>query len=861
MAATQSAIYAVVNRQLWRYENESTGWENIGSKKDSFFGYVEAVSASADGQTIYAMDWNGLNRRKENEDWTLIAPQDELYKSYIPHELITSMASNRLAVSNDGQTLYIDSRYPQVKPHLQEKIKKGLITRDGLIPAEHIWALRENEIKALWNDRIDLEDYFWGKNDPLGNIPFRTYYPDNIELGPDGVYVARQYTLDDNDKDSYLKVFKWNWETGWQDYSKGLDGNFTPSGFGVSAASNGMWVSNMIDWAYWRNKEGVWTRLPQSLVSKWINNILIDPNSPNVAYLGTNNGIYWTFGNNNWKLSLIGGESEGSANISEQLKVNLITYHPGWKVPLIATDKGVYFAVVSQQQNWLLAFWGTAKRVYQDNYTSPLFWFINLISVYLLGIVALLISAWKGGSTIFARTALISFAAKPLLIAPGLGRWILFIGYRHRLTGIHTINENAKSYFGLPAKDSKNSIILPDSTGSILHERISDELRPQKPTLIIGKGGAGKSTLLTQWAFLALRGKISDSLKGFRPVIVPASYYGGSLIKAITDTLRERDGVAVDEKIVHAQLQSGKFLILFDGVSEVVNNPNQSLKEILRTASNADYKKCRFLIATRPLAGIAPDMYTIYLQPLTSDVISVLLPRYHLGPERENRIRRQLQSFGDKPIEPLLFSMAMAQSTTEQMSASRSQLYERYFRRLLRLESESDDISWEGWRTALETIAHWFLLDTGRRGVGLPYRHLVKLITGRSGDKQAGENLVEALRRDFHLSASDEVGLLQKLKAAGLLQSGRRWCFAHDTYEEYFAASALVSHLELKGNWPYLKKWLSSFEQEQGFCEVIEFINEMIEDEARQQLMKLKLPATWRDLLQRKGGNLAAEGE
>jgi predicted NACHT family NTPase len=367
--------------------------------------------------------------------------------------------------------------------------------------------------------------------------------------------------------------------------------------------------------------------------------------------------------------------------------------------------------------------------------------------------------------------------------------------------------------------------------------------------MLLGKGGAGKSTLLARWVYLGLTSQLPASLRGFRPVLVPASYYEKSLLKAIADTLRERDGIAVDESVVQAQLQSGKYLILFDGISEVDSDKLQAINDIIRTARNADFQNCRFLISTRPLEGIPADVSTFQLQPLTVNVILDLLPRYDLERERENLLRRQLQSFGDKPVEPLLFTMALDQSGSGQLSTTRSQLYERYFRRLLR--AESDETSWAGWRAALEKLAEWFLLDTGRRGVGLPYEPLVDLIAGKKGDGAAAGNLLERLRRFYRLPAKDELDLLQHLQASGLLQGGRRWRFAHDTFEEYFAASCLVSRLDKDDQLPRLDKWIGIHEQEVEFCEVLDFVKEMTDAAARRRIVKIGVPASWQERLEK----------
>jgi 5'(3')-deoxyribonucleotidase len=58
-------------------------------------------------------------------------------------------------------------------------------------------------------------------------------------------------------------------------------------------------------------------------------------------------------------------------------------------------------------------------------------------------------------------------------------------------------------------------------------------------------------------------------MSGFLAVLVPAGFYSKTLIQTIADTSRERDSVAVTSEMVIAQLQSGHFLVLFDGLTEV----------------------------------------------------------------------------------------------------------------------------------------------------------------------------------------------------------------------------------------------------------------------------------------------------
>ncbi|MDQ3802885.1 MAG: hypothetical protein M3416_03410 [Acidobacteriota bacterium] len=498
------------------------------------------------------------------------------------------------------------------------------------------------------------------------------------------------------------------------------------------------------------------------------------------------------------------------------------------------------------------------SEFYRKYHQSAWFWPLTVLGgflvTYALGMGALLLLAWRRGSIIFSRTFLISVAAKPLLVAPALGRRILFLGYRKRAARLRDVRRASEDYYGLPAEDSGGLIPL-DPRGESLHARIAAALGPQQPVLLVGKGGAGKSTVLARLTHLAVEGRLPPPLKGLVPVLVPASYYSTSLVRAVADTLRARDGVAVDEQIVKGQLQSGGFLILFDGVSEVITPTQESLEEILRTARHADYRGCRFIVSTRPLDPAPADAAAIQLHPLTLDVVSYLLEHSSLHAARRHRVLRQLRHFGQKPIAPLLFSMVVEAQEDQQASSTRSQIYERYFRELLR--AGKDDNLWSGWQRALETLALHTLIETGRRGVGLPHERLMNLIGERQVDGQTVESLSKRLYRLYHLPVKDELDLLNQLLAAGLLQRGRRWRFAHDTFEEFFAASHIVSYFDSNEAWPPLDEWRGSQELEQAFTEVLEFVREMMDEHSKARAASANLPERWRDCLAESPGGEA----
>jgi hypothetical protein len=140
------------------------------------------------------------------------------------------------------------------------------------------------------------------------------------------------------------------------------------------------------------------------------------------------------------------------------------------------------------------------QRYHQRIWFWPLSLLGTFVTTYVVGMAILLLLARQRGSMVFSRTWLISVAAKPLLIAPGLGRRVLFLGYERRLGNRTRIKRVSENYFGLPAQDA-NGFISADSTGDELHIRIAQALGPQQPILLVGKGGAGKSTVLSRLTY------------------------------------------------------------------------------------------------------------------------------------------------------------------------------------------------------------------------------------------------------------------------------------------------------------------------------------------------------------------------
>jgi hypothetical protein len=519
----------------------------------------------------------------------------------------------------------------------------------------------------------------------------------------------------------------------------------------------------------------------------------------------------------------------------------------------IGTDYGVYLLEDKlHRQGWLERTWRDGTELWEKYSKEPWFWpvsvIISAITAYTLAALAIFLLAWKGIGGWLGADWLLTLVTKPMEIFPRLLRWVLFFGYRKRLLRLPEMVEVQERYFGLPALFSGGTATDPDAEGDRLHKQIASVLANSNCLLIEGEGGAGKSTVLARLATLGLAGKLPAELRSCIPLYIPASAYESDLIQATTDTLKRRDGIPLDRHgdIIRQQLQAGGFLVLFDGVSEIDGDKAKALAKMVALASEKEMRGSWFIFCTRPLKRTPDGLPVARLQPLEMKVIQkIYLPmRSGLDPEQQKQVLRQLRSFGTGPIEPLLLTLAINDSLNSTIATTKASLFERYFRRLLRVQGESDQTSWEGWRTILETFADWFMLDTGRRGVGLSHRVLVRFMGGSGLSK----SLLARIESEYGLAFPNEISVLQQLASVGILTSGIHWLFRHDSFEAYFAASRVLMGLEDEDPVD-LQIWTGPSAKE--FLPVIEFLREMGTPALIEKLFLETpgIPGIWRDVL------------
>ena len=108
----------------------------------------------------------------------------------------------------------------------------------------------------------------------------------------------------------------------------------------------------------------------------------------------------------------------------------------------------------------------------------------------------------------------------------------------------------------------------------------------------------------------------------------------------------------------------------------------------------------------------------------------------------------------------------------------------------------------------------------------MPHRSLLDAIAGRG--VPTAQSLFTQLKRYYRLAAKDELEIVETLASASLLRSDKNWKFAHDAYEEFFAASRLRSALAPSQPCPISDKWMT---RPRELDEVFSYLRELIAEE------------------------------
>ena len=310
---------------------------------------------------------------------------------------------------------------------------------------------------------------------------------------------------------------------------------------------------------------------------------------------------------------------------------------------------------------------------------------------------------------------------------------------------------------------------------------------------IIGTAGSGKSTLV-KYLFV-------DAIKSnFRiPIKVELRYlnnYNGNLISYIKDEIIKFSEIAQSERIVERLLNSGQFVVFFDGYDEIASNRKEEItKDICKVTKK--YKSNKYILTSRPFVSV--DMLENFCNyqvcDLTLDEIKSFVRKQFNDSEKElaekiietisNEDAHTYNSFLSNPL--LLSMFIITYQTDSNIPQKRSDYYNQVFNTLYSVHDTSSKLGF-----------------VREKKTGMSKENFVDILKRFSFKSFFSHNYtfsvvyfeteMQGIKRDLNLEFSNEDLLTDLEVAIGILtQEGVEITFPHRSLQEYFAALFVTS--------------------------------------------------------------------
>jgi hypothetical protein len=348
------------------------------------------------------------------------------------------------------------------------------------------------------------------------------------------------------------------------------------------------------------------------------------------------------------------------------------------------------------------------------------------------------------------------------------------------------------------------------------HQRVEDVLGyPRQRVLIQGEAGSGKTTLLQWLSVMAARKEFTGGLKAWNdriPVYLPLRPYASSdlprpeqFFNLVLPSLAGR----MPQTWMHRLLQSGRGLLLLDGLDELPENKRKLFVNWF-TDIVTEFPSLTVIVTSRPAAldhGTlqAQEMQTFALQPMSLQDTKALIDQWHSAVGRdiedENelrklvRFRENLKTIMEdrRPIRllatnPLMCALmcALHRDRHAHLPRDRMELYRIALEMLLerrdkeRQVAERDDVNltYREKEIILQDIAYWLIRngqsDATSKGAA---SRISKTLTHIPGVKQSATQVLSYL-----------------VQRSGVLRSPTegRIDFLHRSFQEFLAAKAAV---------------------------------------------------------------------
>ena len=325
------------------------------------------------------------------------------------------------------------------------------------------------------------------------------------------------------------------------------------------------------------------------------------------------------------------------------------------------------------------------------------------------------------------------------------------------------------------------------------HDRISTEditalLESNNCITIIGTAGSGKSTLVKYLFVDTIRKDYKIPLK------VELRYlnnFDGNLLSYITDELIKFSGIAESNRIIQKLLESGKFVIFFDGYDEVSSIKKEEVTHDICKITKK-YTANKYILTSRPFVNIdmLENFHNYEVCDLTIDEIYSFVKKQFSDSEQElaDKIIETIndensQTYKSFLSNPLLLSMfIITYQTDSNIPQKRSDYYNQVFNTLYSAHDTSSKLGFT--REKKSGLSKENFID------------ILKRFSFKSFFNQKYtfpttyfEEELKGIKKDLNLSFDNDNLIFDLEVAIGILtQEGLDITYPHRSLQEYFAA-------------------------------------------------------------------------
>ena len=332
-----------------------------------------------------------------------------------------------------------------------------------------------------------------------------------------------------------------------------------------------------------------------------------------------------------------------------------------------------------------------------------------------------------------------------------------------------------------------------EETDRISTEKIESLFQNGNCITIIGTAGSGKSTLVKYLFVNAIKCNYKI------PIKIELRYlnnYSGSLLVYIKDEIIKFSEIATSERVVDRLLNSGQFVIFFDGYDEI---PSSKKEEITRDICKITkkYTKNAYVLTSRPFVSVdlLENFTNFYVCDLSDTEITTFVRKQFNDSEQElaDRIIETINDENSNAYKsflsnPLLLSMfIITYQTDSNIPQKRSDYYNQVFNTLFSVHDTSSKLGY-----------------VREKKTGLTKENFVDLLKRFSFKSFFSHNYtfsvsyfeteIRGIKRDLNLNFVTEDLLADLEVAIGILtQEGIDITYPHRSLQEYFAALFVTS--------------------------------------------------------------------